>query len=221
MSGVLILNPNSSWSVTRAIEGIAAACLSSGSYAVEQIDDGPPVIEDEADGRRAAELVCERLDAGHYPYDAFVVACHGDPGVAEATRMTGKPVCGIGAASFRAAAALGGRFGVITLGRQLVVSKWRQVARSGLDERCVSVEPTETGVLHVVGSEVPDLTPYVAAARRAIGQGATALVLGCAGMAPTAAAIEREVGVPVIEPVGAGIREAARAAGLTSRAWTL
>lgn len=212
MSSLLILNPNSSRAVTEAIAGVAAACLPPGSYAVHQIDAGPSVIEDEPAASQAAELVSEYLQAQRSSFEAFVVACHGDPGVTEARRHTGRNVCGIGAASFRAAAAHGGHFGVITLGGGLVDSKWRQLARCGLSDRCVSVEPTNTGVLEYLTGDQPALAPYLEAGRRAIGRGADVLVLGCAGMAPAARAVRRALRVPVIEPVEAGIREAVSAA---------
>ena len=211
MTPVLILNPNSSLPVTEAIARVAAVLLPAGSFAVDQIDAGPAAIEDEKTSLLAAELVCEELHSRRLQYDSFVVACHGDPGVSEAARITGKTVCGIGAASFRAAAARGD-FGVITLGPQLVERKWRQVADSGLASHCVAVEPTHTGVLEYVTAQRPTLTPYLDAGRRAIERGASVLVLGCAGMAPAARALERELGVAVVEPVEAGIREAAPSA---------
>jgi allantoin racemase len=205
---LLIVNPNSSVAVTDAIASVAASLLAAGTYAVEQIDEGPTVIEDETAARQAAALVCERLWDRYESFHDCIVACHGDPGVDEAARMTGKPVRGIGGASLRAAAARGARFGVITLGGQLVESKWRQLVRWGLADRCAAVEPTNTGVLHALSDGAPDLAPYLAAGRRAIERGASSLVLGCAGMTPTAQALERELGVPVIEPVEAAIREA-------------
>ena len=210
MTRLLILNPNSSPAVTEAIAQVAAASLAPGSFAVEQIDAGPAVIEDEQTALRAAELVCARLRSRRSQYDSFVVACHGDPGVQEAARITEKRICGIGAASFRAAAARGGHFGVITLGPQLVERKRRQVAGCGLASHCVAIEPTHTGVLDYVTAR-PALTPYLDAGRRAIERGACVLVLGCAGMAPAARALERELGVAVVEPVEAGVREAVSA----------
>lgn len=215
MTRLLILNPNSSLPVTEAIAHVAAACLPAGSFAVDQVDAGPAVIEDEETALRAAELVREHLRSRRFHYESFVVACHGDPGVTEAAQITGKRVCGIGVASFRAAAARGGSFGVITLGSELVERKWRQVAGCGLSSHCVAIEPTRTGVLDYVTARRPDLTPYLDASRRAIERGARVVVLGCAGMAPAARALERELGVAVVEPVEAGIREAAPAsAGL-------
>jgi Asp/Glu/hydantoin racemase len=212
VSRLLILNPNRSLPVTEAIARVAAALLPTGSFAVEQIDAGPAVIEDEETSLRAAELVCDHLSSRRSAYDGFLVACHGDPGVERAGHITEKNVWGIGAASFRAAAARGGDFGVITLGQQLVERKWRQLETCGLACRCVAVEPTHTGVLHYVAAESPALGPYLEAGRRAIERGAGALVLGCAGMAPAARALELEFGIAVVEPVEAGIREAVPAA---------
>ncbi len=205
---VLILNPNSSPEVTAAIADAAMACHDSGAYEVQQIDEGPIVIEDDAAVKLAAKLVCDRVRALRGAFDAFVVACHADPGVRAAQQETGKPVSGIAAASFRTAAARGGRFGVITLGPELVQRKWRQVEGCGLRSRCVAIEPSHRGVLHSVSTEAPDLTPYLEAGRKAIASGADVLVLGCAGMAGVATAVECELGVPVVEPVAAGIREA-------------
>lgn len=89
-----------------------------------------------------------------------------------------------------------------------VQRKWRQVERCGLRSRCVAIEPSHSGVLYGVSTEAPDLTPYLEAGRTAIARGADVLVLGCAGMVHVATVVERELGVPVIEPVSAGIREA-------------
>lgn len=219
---VLILNPNSSSKVTAAIADAAKACHESGTYEVQQIDEAPTVIEDDGAVKLAAELVRERVRAQRGAFDAFVVACHADPGVRAAQQETGKPVSGIGAASFRAAVAHGGRFGVITLGPELVPRKWRQLEGCGLGSRCVAIEPSHSGVLDGVSTEAPDLTPYLEAGRSAIARGANVLVLGCAGMVRIATAIERELGVPVVEPVAAGIREATaavrRRTGLGTRA---
>lgn len=205
---LLILNPNSSPQVTAAIALAAQACADVGRYEVQTIEEGPLVIEDEAAVLLAAGLVFERVRAQSAAFDAFVIACHGDPGVSTAQTQIDKPVVGIGAASFREAAARGERFGVITLGPELVERKWQQVAQSGLRGRCAAIEPTHTGVLHGVSAQAPDLTPYLEAGSRAIGHGADVLILACAGMSLLADAVARELGVLVVEPVAAGIREA-------------
>lgn len=205
---VLVLNPNSSAAVTEAVAAATDALTVPGvRFAVEQLDDGPPVIESDADLAAATRLVPERLRARSATIAAAVVACHGDPGVTE-SRTTGVPVLGIGETSFLAACALAGRFGLITLGPGIVARKRHQIDRCGLTSRCAAVEPTGTGVLHgTTGS--PDTAPYLTAAERAIAAGAGALVLGCAGMVTLRDALQADLPVPVIEPVTVTCRLAA------------
>jgi len=171
------------------------------TFEVQQLDDGPFVIESEAEHEFVAPLVRDFLSAHADVYQGIIVACHGDPAVAEFRR--GRPSCmvlGIGEVSLFAAAALGDRFGVLSLGEGLVARKWRQVRDAGLDQRCAAVEATGTGVLDGVAPDV-SVAPYVAAGRRAIGAGADSLVLGCAGMVQLRDALATALGVPVIEPV--------------------
>ena len=202
---LLIINPNSSRPVTDAIRTSAASLNREGwLYTVEQIDQGPAVIEGLKDEVVAAPLVLRRIMDLQDQYDAFLVACHGDPGVLAIREVVAKPVVGIGETSLLVACALGRGFGLITLGSALVAKKWRQIREYGLEQRCVCVEPTEAGVLHGV-AEGAHFDVYVDAARRAVARGADVLVLGCASMAPAARAVEEQVGVTVVEPVAAAI----------------
>lgn len=204
-SRILILNPNSSWAVTDAIRQAISELGETGNCTVEQIDEGPPAIEGLQDEVLAAPLVMGRIAAAEGDYDAFVVACHGDPGVLASREVCPKkPVVGIGEASVLAACALGARFGLITLGGGLVEKKWRQLKEYGIAERCAAVEPTGTGVLHGVEQGV-DFEVYVEAGRRAVVRGADVLVLGCAGMIRAARTVEERLGVPVVEPVSAAV----------------
>jgi allantoin racemase len=199
-SRVLVLNPNSSEVVTETIRDAVAGAEGTGvTFEVRQLDDGPLVIESEADHEFVAPLVRDFLSERAAVYDVMVVACHGDPAVAELRRQSGM-VLGIGEVSMFAAAALGGRFGILSLGQALVARKWRQVRNAGLEQRCAAVEATGTGVLDGVAQDV-DLAPYLSAGRRAIDAGAGALVLGCAGMVQLRDALATALQVPVVEPV--------------------
>jgi allantoin racemase len=201
----LVINPNRSTAVTEAIrDALAASAWDPWTFRVEQIDEGPETIEGYRDEAVAAPLVVDRVTRRQAEFEAFVIACHGDPGLLAAREACPKPVVGIGEASMLAACGLGHRFGLITLRRSLVAKKWRQLREYGLVERCAAVEPTETGVLH--GTDNPgDVGPYVSAGARALEQGAEVLVLGCAGMALARRAVEDELGVRVVEPVAAAL----------------
>jgi allantoin racemase len=197
---VLVLNPNSSRSVTDVIrQATEEAGLTRVRFEVDQLDEGPPVLETEEDDIKVTPLVVDYVSRRRDEFDAFVIACHGDPGVA-ACREFSPHVFGIGETSFLVACASAERFGVLTLGSGLVDVKWRQVERAGLRSRCVAVEPTETGVLHGVEADL-DLEPYLRAGRTALDRGAQALVLGCAGMVNVCRALQEALHVPIIEPV--------------------
>jgi allantoin racemase len=215
---VLVLNPNSSEVVTRTIRGAVAGAEGTGVvFEVEQLDDGPLVIESEADHEFVAPLVLDFLAERAAWYDGMVVACHGDPAVAELRRRQSGMVLGIGEVSMFAAAALAEKFGILSLGEALVARKWRQVRNAGLEQRCAAVEATGTGVLDGVARDV-DLTPYLSAGRRAVAAGAGALVLGCAGMVQLRDALATVLQVPVVEPVTTTCLLAASVCALPSSA---
>ena len=77
--------------------------------------------------------------------------------------------------------------------------------RHGVRSRCVAVEPLDIPVADQ-GSHNPDTTAAIVAAGRRVvaGAGAEALVLACGGMADVAAAVRRDVGVPVCDGVAFG-----------------
>ncbi|QIZ38841.1 aspartate/glutamate racemase family protein [Saccharopolyspora sp. ASAGF58] len=204
MSGLLVLNPNSSASVTEAV-AVAARSLVPPEIPlrVDQLDDAPEAIENAAQHAAVAPMVADHV-ARAVGFDAVLVACHGDPGLDRARAATDAPVVGMGAASLHAAAAIAGRFGVLTPAEGLVERKHAQAARLGLAEQCVAVEVVGGGVLAGVGAD-PDLTPFIAASRRAADAGAEAVVLGCAGYAGLAGALQDAVSVRVLEPVRAAV----------------
>lgn len=197
---VLVLNPNSSGAVTDVIRNATEELgLPGVRFTVDQLDEAPPVLETEKDDLEVTPLVIDYVSRRRHEFDAFIIACHGDPGLA-ASRKLSPHVFGIGETSLLVACAYAERFGLLTLGSGLVDVKRRQVERAGLGARCAAIEPTETGVLHGVRPEV-DLEPYLRAGRAALNRGAEALVLGCAGMVNVCQALFEALHVPIIEPV--------------------
>jgi allantoin racemase len=208
MTRILVINPNSSRSVTEAIAEVAGDAMPPRfDVDVRQIDAGPPTIEGDLDEARAAPLVIDAVWACRDDFDAFVIACHGDPGLHACREAVGKTVVGIGEASMLAACAVGNRFGIITLSRRIVGKKWRQVQLAGVTERCAAIIPAGVGVLHASKGSAPD--PYIAAGREALSQGADVLILGCAGMTGVRLAVAESLHVTVIDPVIAGAHLAA------------
>ena len=200
-SSILVLNPNSSSEVTQAIESVVKS-FDGLEIRVDQIDDAPRTIESSEDHAVVVPLVLRRLK--EVTEDVVIIACHGDPGVFE-SQQSGRPrVIGIGESSMLVACALGGQFGIITLGSELIARKWAQVERYRLNGRCAGVVASETGVLHGLSAK-PIIDPYIDAGRRLIDSGASSIILGCAGMTRAQSAVQDKLGVIVIDPIRAAI----------------
>ena len=101
--------------IDRRRETLSALVSPGTTVAVEPLEEGPPAVESLADiAVVAAELVREvpRWRAGHY--DAVVIGCFSDPGLAALRDLIEIPVVGPGASSVHVAAQFGDRFGVLS-----------------------------------------------------------------------------------------------------------
>jgi len=116
-------------------------------------------------------------------------------------------VIGIGEASFLAACAVGRRFSVLSLLPRLIPKKREQVRRAGLLDRLASVRALGVGAVESYEGRDRLMDRYRAEGRAAIQEdGADCLILGCAGMVGIAEELERDLGVPVVDPVVAAVK---------------
>lgn len=136
--------------------------------------------------------------------DAAIIACFDDTGLAEARALVSIPVLGIGEAAFHAAMMLGRRYSVVTTLSVSVPIIEGNIRDYGLDSHCLKVRASEVPVLELE-REGSDARARISAeiGRAVVEDGAGAIVLGCAGMADLAAAMEMEHGLPVIDGVAA------------------
>lgn len=116
---LLILNPNSSETMTAQVLE-AAGCYAPTGGALRGITatQGPAVIasrESFAAGGLAAQALWPAQDDGWA--DAVLLACFGDPGLAELRRASRVPVIGMADAALTEAAQLGQPFHIITAGQ--------------------------------------------------------------------------------------------------------
>ncbi|MCZ8378941.1 aspartate/glutamate racemase family protein [Mycobacterium sp. CPCC 205372] len=205
---LLLANPNTTASMTRAIAAGAAA-VARADTVVEAVNPqaGPASIENDDDERRCVpgllELLAEaaRRPAEYRP-DAYVVACFGDPGLDEARRTLDVPVLGIAQAAMHAAALAAGSFSVVTSMSATVPRAW-QLAKSYTPSACVGVHACDIPVLRIDSdpSTIEPIGDLCAAALT--GDGSRSIVLGCAAMARFAEPLRRRLGVPVVDGVAA------------------
>ena len=216
---LLVVNPNTTASMTRKIGAAARAVAGAGTEIVAvNPESGPPSIEGYFDEVFAIPgLIAEMQKAG--PVDATIIACFDDTGLDAARSFSPSPVIGIGEAAFHLASLIAGRFSVVTTLSRSIPAIEHNLVRYGLMSRCAKVRASDCAVLDL---ELPGSAARAKISReidRAIQEDtAEAIVLGCAGMADLAATLSREHGVPVIDGVVAAVKlaESLVALGLTT-----
>ena len=205
---ILVVNPNTTASMTDKIRAAAEAAASPGTQ-VTAVNPGvgPASIEGFYDEALAVPgLLAEvakgeaRRVAGH------VIACFDDTGLEAARTLARAPVVGIGEAAFHVAALVAGRFSVVTtLGRSIPAIEFN-LLKYGLAARCGRVRAAEVPVLALEDRDSDArrrIEVEIEAAKRE--DRAEAIVLGCAGMVDLTAALSARHGLPVVDGVTAAV----------------
>jgi allantoin racemase len=204
---ILVINPNSTASVTRAIDDAMAPLRIPGGpeIACLTLDEGPPGIESQTDADGVIEPLCRVIRDHEADAAAFVIACFSDPGLFSAREATAKPVLGIAECGILTALTLGQRFGVISILASSVPRQLRYIGAMGVSQRLAGDLPIGLGVTEL-GDAGTTLTRMIGAGRRLRDDhGADVLVLACAGMARYRDELEDTVQIPVVEPTQAAV----------------
>jgi len=217
---LLLINPNSSASMT---EGIAAAARAVTAPSTEIVaatpSFGPASIEGHYDEAIGAVGVLEQLRVHRSQrLDGVVIACFGDPGLDAAREATDAPVIGTAEAAFHVASMLATGFSVVTTMQRTCVIAEHLLHKYGFERRCRGVHGTDISVLDLEHAGDEALARIEAAAREAlVCDRSGAIVLGCAGMAGLTATLQQRLGVPVIDGVSAAVKLLEGLAGLGLR----
>ena len=98
------------------------------------------------------------------------------------------------------------KFSVITTLSRSVPILEANLARYGLDRRCVRVRASDVPVLELEKGDPNTIERIRAEIRRSIdNDGIEAIVLGCAGMTDLMQCLSNEFGLPVVDGVGCGV----------------
>src|SRR5262245_10508916 len=215
---ILVINPNSTESVTEAMDEACEPLRIPGGPAVEcvTLKEGPPGIETQQHVDSIVGPLIQMVSAREREYAAFVVGCYSDPGVHSLREITKKPVLGIAESSILTALTLGQKFGVIAILRQAVGRHLRHIGALGVADRLAAELPAELGV-----TELADARRTFSRLVEIGGQlrevhGADVVVMGCAGMARYRKPLQEAIGIPVVEPTQAAV---AMAIGRVRLAW--
>jgi len=179
--------------------------------AVRETSAGPASVESAAEEALSVPGLLEAAPTlEREGFDALIVGCFGDPGLAPARELIDIPVIGPGQAGVLLAAQHGQRLGVLTVVSEVVPSIWRQMRAHGLGGLVVDVRAVDVPVLELRARSEEVLGTLETRARAGIAAGVDTFVLGCMtmGFLDVARALQDRLGVPVINPVLAALKAA-------------
>jgi allantoin racemase len=204
---ILVVNPNTTASMTRMLQAAAARLAAPGSEVTAVNPDfGPASIEGYYDEAFAVPGLLSEI-AKAPDADAYIVACFDDTGLDAARCTTTAPVVGIGEAAFHIASLIAGKFSVVTTLSRSISAIEHNLVRYGLASRCARVRASEVPVLALEEPGSMARAKLSAEIARAVAEdGCEAIVLGCAGMADLSQSLAAEHGLPVVEGVAAAVK---------------
>ncbi len=215
---LLIVNPNTTASMTAKIGACARAFASPGTEIIARNPpDGPASIEGHYDEAMSMPGLLAEVRRGEAEgVDGTVVACFDDPAIGACRELATGPVIGICEAAMHAATMIASSFSVVTTLPRSVPIIEDLALRYGMERRCRRVRAADIPVL-ALEEEGDARQRILAEIRTAVAEDrCEAVILGCAGMADLTEWLTRETGVPVIDGVVAAVRivEALVGAGL-------
>ena len=207
---LLLINPNTTEMMTDLMVREASKAMSAGTELKA------------VTGRFGGRYVSSRATyaiAGHAALDAYAeygadadavaLACFGDPALLALKEIAHQPVVGMAEASCLTAAAMGGRFAIVTGGERWGPMLREFVAAMGMSDRLAFIQTVAPTGADIAREPERALGLLVEACRACVSEhGADSVILGGAGLAGLAARISDKVPVPLIDGLGACVRMA-------------
>ena len=203
---IRVINPNSNASITRNLDEALAGLRFRGGPAItcSTLAEGPRGIETQAHVEQVVMPLLATIRRDEHS-SAFVIACYSDPGLSVCREATTRPVFGIAECGVLTALARADTFGVIAIRSGSIRRHVRYLRQMSLLERLAGERPLEMSVEDSAGAgdSLARMTEIGRALRDT--DGASAIVLGCAGMARHRRPLEEALGIPVVDPTQAAV----------------
>lgn len=218
---IMVINPNSTASMTKKIGACATAAAAPDTEIIATNPaDSPASIEGYSDGAMAVPGLLAEIRKGEAEgVDGYVIACFDDTGVDACREVASGPVVGICEAGMTAAAMISTGFSVVTTLSRSVPIIEELADKYGMQRKCRKVRASELPVLALEDEGNAARTIIRDEILVAISEDhCEAVVLGCAGMADLTEALSSETGIPVIDGVVCAVKmvEALVGAGLAT-----
>lgn len=207
---LLVINPNISQSVSDLIENEARRASSPGTeITMRTARSGMAYIETRFESLLAAPAVAEIIAEEGGQADAVLVAAFGDPGMPALKEMLDVPVIGITEAALATASLLGVRFSIVAISERITPWYRECVERNGLITRLASLRSLHDP-LHDIGSVQQDFREdLVRLANEVVDRdGADVVILAGAPLAGLAREVAKQIPVPVVDGISAGVAQA-------------
>jgi allantoin racemase len=215
---LMIVNPNSSETVTGAIMESARRGASPGTELVGVTTKGGTRNIDSAFGDylSGSYVIRTCLEAVplHEP-DAVVLAGFGRVGIDALKEALTIPVVSISEASMAMACLLGHRFTTLTMLQQFIPYQQDLVRLYGFEAKCASVRAIDVNVEECVTNRDKTLAQLRAEIKKIVVEDRSEVViLACAGLCGYDAELSRLAGIPVLDPVAVAVKVAEGFVGL-------
>jgi allantoin racemase len=147
--------------------------------------------------------------------DAVVLAGFGNVGIHALKEIMDVPVVSISEASMAMACLLGHRFSTLTMLDQFIPYQQDLVRLYGFEAKCASVRSIDINVERAAVDRERTLADLTAQVTRIVSEDRSEVViLACAGLCGYDEALSLQAGVPVIDPVVAGVKMAEAFVGM-------
>ena len=205
---VLIINPNSTHSMTDAMLAAAREAAPELQFEGWTSRNGPPAIQGADDGDAATppllELVKEASDA---KVQGIIIGCFDDTALAQAAALASCPVVGLGQSAYHYAALRNWRFSVVTTLSVSVPVLKANIDAMGLGSYVSKVRASDVPVLDLETNPERSSALVVNEALEAqANDDISAVILGCAGMVQVVESVETALGIQTIDPVACAAR---------------
>jgi Asp/Glu/hydantoin racemase len=203
---ILLVNGNSSQSVTDRLASLAMATAPQLEFRPCTPQGGPVYVSTPADVSLAAGKVVETIAFAvrDDEPDGCIIACFGEPGLLEARRRFDFPIIGMAEASMLTAMQLGGDFAILTLGEHWPAMLHDLVKLYGVQDRCSGIERIDGTPFELMANPQRAAESVTTAAVKC---GAQVVIIGGAALTGLASAIGPLPGLLLVDCLQASIAQ--------------
>lgn len=172
---------------------------------------GPSSVESQIEEALCVPPMLQSLVEGERDFDALIIGCFGDPGLAVVREAMDCPVIGPLESSFHLGCQLGQRVGIVTVLERLIPLLDRLALSMGQHVSYAGTTAVEIPVLSLAAQREELVGRLAQAALPLIeGKGADVLVLGCMSLSflDVCDPLGEELGLPVVNPAQCSLETA-------------